>query len=405
MMVQIVKSRAQGTVQAPGSKSMSHRLLIGAALAQGESILHNVEYSQDVLATMDCLRALGAEIRCEGSTVHVKGTDVLQAEPKTPLDCRDSASTLRFLIPLALLCGKKVRFTGSKTLLSRPLSVYETLKESHKFFFERDEEGIWVQGPFQRGYCPADASISSQFISGLLFAMPLLQAERMGSRLHMRGNIESRPYIEMTRDALKQFGVKVFPEDPTAYVVPSSQHYTPGEFTVEGDWSAAAFMEALRVLHGNVEVTGLSENSLQGDKVCKQLLERLQAGHCEINLSQCPDLGPVLIMAAAALHGAVFTGTHRLRIKESDRANAMKQELEKCGGRVTVEEGRVAVEKAPLHAPDMPIDSHHDHRIVMAMSVLLTVLGGSIRDAECVEKSYPRFFEDLEKLHVVLSRS
>lgn len=405
MIVQIEKSRAYGMVSAPGSKSVSHRLLIGAAMAQCESMIRGMEYSEDILATMDCLRELGAVIRCEGDHVYVQGTDVRCADPKKPLFCRDSASTLRFLIPVALLCGKKVRFTGSQRLLERPLTVYETLSRSHGFLFERDEAGIWVQGPMQRGYCPVDASVSSQFVSGLLFALPLLEGERMGSRLHLRGKIESRPYIDMTVDAVKQFGINLFPEDAAAWAIPAAQQYTAGEFCVEGDWSQAAFMEALGILHGGVRVTGLREDSLQGDKVCRALLANLQAGFCETDLSQCPDLGPVLIMMAAALHGGVFTGTKRLRIKESDRANAMKQELEKCGGRITVEEDRVIVEKAVLHAPEEIIDPHRDHRVAMAMAVLMTVLGGSIRDAECVNKSYPRFFEDLQTLHVALSRT
>lgn len=398
MIRTVQKAGLTGTVQAPPSKSMAHRLLICAALAKGESVVRGVDLSQDVQATVDCLCALGAKVRMEGKDAYVTGMDVRTAAPKSPLCCRESGSTLRFMIPLALLCGQEVRLTGSETLLSRPLSVYEDLAKVQHFRFEKDALGVTVQGPIQRGYMEVPGDVSSQFITGLLFALPLLQGDRMGSRLRIRKPIESRSYIDLTLSALKQFGVRWIWEDDCTLITFCDQSYQPTDVTVEGDESNAAFFHALRALGHDVAVTGLSADTLQGDRVCKAHLDALKEGPAVIDLQDCPDLGPVLMMAAAALHGAEFRNTRRLRIKESDRAMCMAQELKKCGGCVTVEENRVIVHKAPLHAPKEPILGYNDHRIVMAMSVLLTTLGGHIDGAEAVSKSYPGFFEEIEKL-------
>lgn len=400
MKITIGKSTPRGAVTAPPSKSMAHRLLICAGLAQGKSIIRGVEYSQDILATLDCLQALGVQVEREGSTVYVTGTNILHAQPAETLNCRESGSTLRFFIPIALLCGNQVRLTGSEKLLSRPLSVYEELKEEKGFRFEADASGVTVQGPLPGGDIQVDGSISSQFISGLLFALPLIPAAGAGSRLHIRKPIESKNYIDMTVSALESFGVCVQQEEESTFAVAGGQTYRSGEFTVEGDYSNAAFFAAMNALGGDVAISGLREDSLQGDKSYQEYLRALRQGFSEIDISQCPDLGPVLFMSAAALHGGVFTGTRRLRIKESDRANAMAQELAKCGGSILVEENRVIIEKTPLHAPVEAIDGHNDHRIVMAMSVLLTCLGGSIQGAEAVRKSYPGFFDALSALGV-----
>lgn len=398
MIRSIPKCHLEGTVKAPSSKSMAHRLLICAGLAQGESVVRGVDMSQDVLSTLDCLRAFGANVRAEGSNVYVTGMDIHAAAPDAPLCCRESGSTLRFMIPLALLCEKQVRFTGSEYLLSRPLSVYENLSREMGFLFEKDGQGVTVQGPMQRGYWEVPGDVSSQFISGLLFALPLMRGERMGSRLRIRKPIESRSYIELTLSALKTFGVKWVWEDDAALITFCGQTYQPMDVTVEGDESNAAFFHALNALGHQVQVTGLNEETLQGDRIAKAHLEALKQGPAVIDLGDCPDLGPVLMAAAAALLGAEFLNTRRLRIKESDRALCMAQELEKCGGQVTVEENRVIVHQSPLHAPETVIDGHNDHRIVMAMSVLLTTLGGNIEGWEAVSKSYPAFFDDFSAL-------
>lgn len=402
MIAHIAKGTPKGRVTAPPSKSMAHRLLICAGLSQGKSRVHGVDMSQDVLATIDCLKALGADVQVEGGTVTVTGVDALTAKPASPLCCRESGSTLRFFIPVALLSGHPVQFTGSPYLLSRPLSVYKELCAENDLIFEQNAQGVLVQGPLPWGCIRVRGDVSSQFISGLLFALPLIKGT--GSRLHLLPPIESRSYIELTRAAMETFGVRTFWEDDLTLVIPGDQSYQSQDVTVEGDYSNAAFFAAMNALGGEIEINGLDENSLQGDRVYVQHLAALKKGYAAIDLGDCPDLGPVLFAASAALHGAHFTGTRRLRIKESDRANAMAEELQKFGARLTVNENDVTVYPGGLHAPEIMLCGHNDHRIVMALSVLCTLFGGSITDAQAVNKSYPGFFDALEKLQIQVRR-
>ena len=394
----IPRCTLRGSVIAPPSKSISHRLLIASALAEGESVVRGVDFSQDILATMDCLRLLGAEIRIGGENVYVHGADVRKAHPVQPLPCRDSASTLRFLIPIGWLCGQDVCFTGSERLLNRPLDVYEELALRRGMGFVRNEKSVRVRGPLERGYLEVRGDVSSQFISGLLFSLPLIPGPGWGSRLRITGKMESRSYIDMTISVLETFGVRWIWEDDRTLISRCSQRYQPRDVQVEGDHSNAAFFLAANALGHEIRMDGLNKDSLQGDRAAQRHLDALKQGQAVIDLADCPDLGPVLMMAAAALHGGVFLNTRRLRIKESDRAQCMAEELIKCGAQITVEDNRVLVHKAPLHSPCAPVCGHGDHRIVMAMSILLTRLGGTITGADAVNKSYPGFFDALEGL-------
>ena len=410
MRVEIRPSKAHGTVTAPPSKSMAHRLLICAGLAQGESVVRHLAMSEDIKATIACLRALGAEIRLDGDTAYVKGTDVRKPLGATAiLPCNESGSTMRFLIPLCMLSGEERVLTGSPRLLERPLGVYEQLAQKYGIRFERYADRVVVGGKLERGIYNVPGNISSQFISGLMFALPLLDGS---SQICVVPPVESYSYINMTVDALKTFGISVMHgfyqlDDCFFWMIPRSAEYAPADVTVEGDYSNAAFFEALNYAGAEVKVDGLREDSLQSDKKYKILFEKLNTSDIidinGINITDCPDLGPVLFAVAALCKGGRFTGTRRLKIKESDRANAMKQELEKVGIRVVVEENDVIVHPGILHAPAEPIDSHNDHRIVMAMSVLLTVTGGVIEGAEAVKKSFPDFFDRLKDVGVDLT--
>ena len=393
MNVFIHPGRAAGRVTAPPSKSMAHRLLICAALSRGISRIHGLAYNEDILATIDCLRALGADCAVEGDTVTVTGVDMAKAAPSQPLCCRESGSTLRFFIPLALLCGKKVCFTGTQKLLSRPLSVYEGLCRE----FRCADGVLQVCGSLAGGEFALPGDISSQFITGLLFALPLAEAD---SRIRITTAVESKSYIDLTLQALAMFGIKAWWEDGQTLRIPGGQHYCAGDHRVEGDYSGAAFFAALNALGGAVEIHGLAENSLQGDRVYAQHMERLCAGCPEIDLSDCPDLGPVLFAVAAAREGGRFTGTRRLKLKESDRVAAMVSQLEAFGIRAQVEENAVTLFPGKLSAPTRVLLGHNDHRIVMALSVLLTVTGGQIEGAEAVKKSFPDFFEKLSSLGI-----
>lgn len=410
MQVEIKPSVLCGTVTAPPSKSMAHRLLIGAGLSEGESIVRRLAFSEDVKATIDCLRALGAAIKLEGDTAFVKGTDARKVITKTAvLRCNECGSTLRFFTPLCMLSGEERVLTGSPYLMTRPMDVYERIAREQGIRFEKASDHLTVQGALRSGAYEVAGNISSQFISGLLFTLPLLDGD---SELCVLPPVESKPYIDMTIAALKEFGIEVETSlrgarqecratrqsQPIIYRIKGNQHYHPVDVTVEGDYSNAAFFEALNYAGSSVRIEGLREKTLQGDSVYKILFENIKNKTEPIDITDCPDLGPVLFAVAALCGGARFIGTRRLRIKESDRAQAMRTELEKLGITLTVGENEVEVHDGTLTLPRQALNAHGDHRIVMALSVLLTVTGGTIEGAEAVNKSFPDFFEKMQKL-------
>ena len=397
MNVKIEKGTPRGRVTPPSSKSMAHRILICAAMAPGTSIIKGVSECDDVKATIGCLSALGARISRSGDTLTVTGVNMKAASPASALECNESGSTLRFFLPIALLSGKNTMFRGERVLMQRPMSVYEDMCKKKKLIYNADGESIAVRGPLTAGEYEVVGNISSQFISGLLFALPLLDGD---SRIKIIPPIESRSYIDMTIEALALFGVEARWSDDNTIYVKGSQQYMQRELTVEGDYSGAAFIDALGVFNSDVGVDGLNPDSLQGDKVYKLLFDMLKKGVPTIHIANCPDLGPVLFAVAAAKYGGVFTGTKRLKIKESDRASAMAEELAKFGVSVTVYEDKTVVYPAAFHAPTEILFGHNDHRIVMALSVLLTLTGGEIEGAEAISKSYPRFFDDLKSLGI-----
>ncbi|MBR6594144.1 MAG: 3-phosphoshikimate 1-carboxyvinyltransferase [Clostridia bacterium] len=399
MTVNIKPGRAVGKAVAPPSKSMAHRLLICAGMCVGESLIHGVSYSEDVSATIDCLRNFGAVVERvgDGSTVRVKGVDIKNASPKSTLKCRESGSTLRFFLPMALLSGEEVTLTGAPSLLKRPMTVYRELCEFKSLGYSESSDGITVKGPLPAGRYTVSGNISSQFISGMLFALPFVDGN---SYINVIPPIESRPYIDMTLSALEQFGISVRWKDDHTLYIEGNQCPTACECSVEGDFSNSAFLDALNILGGEVVIDGLSEESLQGDRAYNRMFELLALGAPALHIGDCPDLGPVLFALAAACHGGVFSGTRRLKLKESDRSAAMTEELSKFGVASTINEDSVVIYPAEFHAPTEPLYGHNDHRIVMSLAVLLTKVGGTIEGAEAVSKSYPEFFDVLRSLGV-----
>ena len=397
MRVRIEPSLAKGEIFAPPSKSMAHRLLICAALSSGTSTVRGISDCEDVKATIDCLHSLGVRTEKDGENVTVIGTDIFSISPKEPLFCRESGSTLRFLIPIALLCGKTVMFQGEKVLMQRPMSVYEELCRSNNMAYIADGETITVKGPMSPGEITVVGNVSSQFISGLLFALPLLQGD---SRIKITPPIESRSYIDMTISALRSFGVIAEWENEHTVYIKGNQKYLPSDVTVEGDYSGAAFPDALNLFGSDVNILGLNENSIQGDAVYKKYYEQLSSGIPAIHIGDCPDLGPILFAISAAKCGGIFSGTRRLKIKESDRAKAMAEELAKFGASVTVYDDKVVIYPVSFHKPTEILYGHNDHRIVMSLSILLTLVGGEIEGSEAVNKSYPTFFEHLSSLGI-----
>ncbi|NLJ69958.1 MAG: 3-phosphoshikimate 1-carboxyvinyltransferase [Clostridiaceae bacterium] len=435
MKVKINPSQAEGCITVPPSKSMAHRVLICAGLAEGQSQINNVVLSEDISATLDCLQALGAKWKINDKTIFIDGTNLKKCLPQDDLNCRESGSTLRFFLPLALANGNKIRLTGSKYLLKRPLDVYHNIALERNLLFEHQTTSITVQGPLIHGQYTIPGNISSQFATGLLFALPLLQGD---SLLKIIPPIESFSYILMTIAALREFGIDICSNSKTAekmrmvkitqtknntesldniqtiintqnvqstgisLKIQGNQKFKPGNKTVEGDYSNAAFLEAFNLFGGKVKVKGLNTDSLQGDAVYPELFTLLTTGNPQISLKNCPDLGPILFAVAAAFNGATFFDTKRLAIKESDRANAMAEELAKFGIKVNVEKNSVQIMPGILKTPNKILMGHNDHRIVMSLAILCSITGGIIEGAEAVTKSYPDFFKIIEQLGIEL---
>ena len=484
MRVTLTPAAFGGTLAAPPSKSMAHRALICAALAQGESRVCGISSSEDMRATMRAMAALGAQlipdtaqsgcVRVRGvaaqgevgsgqtvapecvrgvAAAHAPATPQASVRPiytpnstaqaalfapvTAPVDCGESGSTLRFLLPLFSLTGAPATLTGHGRLPQRPQTVYEALFAAHGCSFLQNGTGITVNGALPAGEYVIDGSVSSQFISGLLFALPLLQGD---SVVRITPPFESRSYVDLTVRALADFGITVTWQGQNTICISGSQKYIPCHYTVEGDYSQAAFFAvaaaagALRSTSGfacaaatpTLTLTNLRADSLQGDRVIFDLLTRcgapvargvaaaaaaggtdavtIAAGAplcgVDIDLADCPDLGPILMVLGLFCKGeTVIRNAGRLRIKESDRIAAMECEIRKLGGQIESVGDTVRVRKSALHAC-AALNSHGDHRIVMALCAAALAAGISVTidGAQAVNKSYPRFFEDLAAL-------
>lgn len=397
MKIRINEGKAKGIVKAPPSKSMAHRLLICAGLSKGTCIVHGIVRSKDVEATMDCLRAVGVKLEEAEGSIRVTGADIKNASAGKILDCGESGSTLRFFVPLCLISGANAVLRGSKRLMERPLGIYKTMCEDRGMLFSQDETSLMVKGPLKSGNFKLAGNISSQFISGLLFALPLLDGD---SVVTITPPIESRSYINMTISALALFGVEASWQDEKTIYIKGNQEYKCSEAWVEGDYSNAAFFEALNVFGGDVKIDNLPENSIQGDRVYGKMFDQLKKGTPALDISDCPDLAPILFAVAAAKNGGVFSGTRRLKIKESSRAEVMTEELAKFGVSSSVYDDEVIIYPIEFKKPSDELDGHNDHRIVMAEAILLTLTGGVIDGAEAVTKSFPDFFEKLKSLGI-----
>lgn len=391
-------SKAKGSITAPPSKSMAHRHMICAALADGRSSINNIDLSEDIKATIDCISQLGCRTEIENNSITIERKGKVSDNPV--FRCNESGSTLRFFIPIALVLCNKARFEGSDVLMTRPLSVYEDICREQGIRFERKNGGIEIEGKLTNNDFKVPGNISSQFITGLLFALPLLEED---SSIELTESVESRPYIDMTIQVLGEFGIKVEWQNERTLFMKGNQSYKKCTSTVEGDFSNAAFLEAFNTIGGEVEVKGLNPNSLQGDKVYQKHFKQLMNGFCTIDISDCPDLGPVL-MAVAALHdGARFTGTRRLKIKESDRGSVMCRELSKFGVSTEMAENSITINKCEIKRPEEAVVSHNDHRIAMSMALMLSVTGGRLEGSSAVRKSYPDFFDDIRKLGISIT--
>ena len=394
MTVNIKPSVLKGKVTAPSSKSMCHRLLICAGLSEGKSEIKNVLYSEDILASIDCLKAMGATVETDGDTVIIEGAPACKSAGGV-YKCRESGSTLRFFIPISMLGTGESLFTGYGRLMERPMTVYEDISKEKNIDYSKTDEGIKVGFGLTSGKFRVPGNISSQFISGLLFALPACDG---GSEIELTGTVESRSYIDMTLQSMSFFGVEAQWKNENTLYIKGNQQYKSRNLTVEGDYSNAAFLDAFNLVGGNVETLGLSENTLQGDSVYKEYFELLQQGTPTLDVGNCPDLAPILMTVAAAKNGCKLINTQRLKIKESDRGVVMAQELSKFGADIIVGDNEITVNKAELYTPKDDLYCHNDHRVVMSLSVLASVYGGRLVGAEAVKKSFPDFFDKVKAL-------
>ncbi len=386
-------SKLSGTIDAPPSKSIAHRYLISAALSGQKCTLTGIDYSEDILASIDCLKALGAIINTDKETVVVDPREFMKSE-NTVLECRESGSTLRFFVPLALCMGKTVTLRGSERLFERPLDVYKDLCLERGFTFSKEKNSVTLFGRLESGNYKVRGDISSQFITGLIFALVYLGKD---SSIEIIPPFESKSYVDLTISALKSFGADVmFTDEYKIVVKPSKMYACPAK--VEGDYSNAAFLDAFNHIGSDVKVENLNPDSLQGDRVYAEYFEQICKGTPSLDISDCPDLGPILFTLAALKNGATFTGTDRLKAKESDRGVAMHQELAKLSGGLVFGDNEITVPKQELRYNGTVLNGHNDHRIVMSMSVILSKIGGTIEGVEAVRKSYPGFFDDIKKL-------
>lgn len=400
MDIQIIPRRLEGAVTPPPSKSMAHRLLIAAALGSGVSTVRNIAFSQDIQATLRCMEALGAHWeRPEETVIRITGIGAAPApRPELPrFDCGESGSTLRFLIPIALAAAGGGVFTGRGRLMERPQKPYFDLFDEKGIFYEQKDGVLTIRGRLAPGEYRLPGNVSSQFFTGLLFALPLLDGP---STITSTTALESADYITMTLAAMRTAGVTATerPGCRSYQVIPAA--YAPFDGTVEADWSQAGFWYAANFLNCRLDIQGLNSKSAQGDMAVAGLYWTLaKPGETEIDMSGCPDLLPPLAVMAAVRGGDThFVNAARLRIKESDRLATVHQLLSALGGQAEEGPDSLTVHGGPLTGGT--VDGANDHRIVMAAAIAaaacqapVTILG-----AEAVNKSYPSFWDDYKRL-------
>ena len=401
MDIKITPQRLCGTVSIPSSKSVTHRALICAGLAEGKSILSGISFSDDITATVSALEQLGTKFEIDGDNITVYG--ITNSPKLAEIDCFESGSTLRFLIPIAAALGVNATFTGKGRLPERPITSYvrELSKNSISFNYNNSMP-FSINGKLQGGEFHLEGDVSSQFITGLLFALPLLDAD---SKVIMTSPLESKPYVDMTIACLNDFGIEIN-ETNDGYFIKGKQKYLPKNLTVEGDYSQAAFFFVANAIGNNIQIDNLFQKSLQGDKKIIEILKEI--GYNNTNSLDCfcidatdiPDLVPILAVLGCFCNGtSKIFGASRLKIKESDRLLAISSVLNSIGGKITPTDDGLIIEPINEFIGGIT-DSFGDHRIVMSLAIAATRSTNPIiiQNADAVNKSYPSFFKDYIKL-------
>ncbi len=405
-----------GNVRIPPSKSLGHRGIISASLSKGISKISNVQFSKDIVATLDIMEQLGAEIKKHEDELIIDGRFMFTNIKKNmTLRCNESGSTLRFLIPIALVKEGSYIFDGKGKLTTRPLTSYYEIFDEKGISYSTTEGGLplSVNGKLQSGAYRLRGDISSQFITGLLFALPLLEGD---SEIIITTELESKAYIDLTIDVLNNFGIDIDNQDYKTFKIKGNQSYSPGDFYIEGDYSQGAFFLVAGAIGCDIKCNGLRADSLQGDKAIISILRQMgcsieekdgyikalpsKTKGIDIDVSQCPDLVPILGVLGSLSEGTTrILNAKRLRIKECDRLNATALELNKLGARITELEDSLIIEGVDGFTGGQA-SSHNDHRIVMALAMAATRASDNvvIESPMAIEKSYPKFFNDYIKL-------
>ncbi|WP_238948952.1 3-phosphoshikimate 1-carboxyvinyltransferase [Clostridium sp. YIM B02569] len=421
--LKIYPGKLSGEVKIPPSKSMAHRAVICAALGDGVSKVTNIDYSDDIIATIEAMSALGAKITKKEDYLEVYGINSQEnieansVKRDRTIDCNESGSTLRFLVPIAALFEGVNRFVGRGNLGKRPLDTYYKIfdKQGIKYSYKEGILDLKTEGKLKAGEFKMEGNISSQFITGLLFTLPLLDGD---SKIIITTEMESKGYIDLTLRAIKDFGVEITNNNYEEFIIKGNQIYKSIDYRVEGDYSQAAFFFCADALSNDVVLNDLKLDSLQGDKEVIDILERMGLklngknngliGNINDGLkatvidgSQCPDIIPVVSLVAALSEGTTeIINAGRLRIKECDRLAAVTSELNKLGAKIIEKEEGLIIEGVKELKGNVEVWSHKDHRIAMTMAIASTMCKEPIilKDYECVSKSYPQFWDDFKNL-------
>lgn len=394
MDIKITPSRLKGRLTVPSSKSISHRALICAALCDGTSVIKNTLECDDTEATINALTALGATIAVNGAEITVNG--IKNAPQNAEIDCNESGSTLRFIMPIAAAFGVNASFSGKGKLPSRPITEYFTELSKNGIIFTAKEMPYKIEGRLTGGEYRIAGNVSSQFITGLLFALPLLNGD---SKIILTSPLESKPYVDITIACLDSFGVAV-EETEYGYFVKGNQCYHATDYSVEADYSNAAFFLVANALGSDVILENLNEKSVQGDAEIMNVVNSYNGKAFDISASQIPDLVPVLtVLASLSVGTSTIFNAERLRIKECDRLAAITDVLSTLGAKIHEYNDKLVVEGVDM-LQGGTCDSYNDHRIPMSIAVAATRATQPIiiKNAECVSKSYPQFWEDYKKM-------
>lgn len=417
--VKITPGKLKGEVIVPPSKSLSHRAVIAAGLSEGESQVENIIFSEDIIATCGAMEALGVKIerleKNDGTTtLTIKGNNHLSLQKDT-IQCNESGSTIRFFIPIAITNENKVTFTGKGKLVTRPLKEYYDIFEEKGIEYSTTEGALplTVYGKLTAGTYKIAGDVSSQFITGLLFALPLVEGD---SEIVITKNLESKGYVDLTLDILNKYSIKIENDNYKRFLIKGNQKYIQRNYRVEGDFSQVAFWLVAGVVGGDIVCHDLDENSLQGDKVVVDIIKAMKGNLFEENRkiiattsatvgtvidgSECPDIIPVLAVLAALSEGTTeIINAGRLRIKECDRLSAVASELTKLGADIEEKKDGLII-KGKKELTGGEVESFNDHRIAMALAVAAIRCKEpvTIKDSGCIKKSYPTFWEHYKKL-------